>query len=30
VLDNQGKLRYKHLFSFLSNNASIETLLEAV
>ncbi len=30
VLDTQGKLRYKHLFSFLSNNASIETLLEAV
>lgn len=28
VLDQQGKLRYKHLFSFLSNNASIETLLE--
>lgn len=27
VLDQQGKLRYKHLFSFLSNNASIETLL---
>lgn len=30
VLDQQGKLRYKHLFSFLSNNATIETLLEAV
>jgi peroxiredoxin len=30
VLDAQGKLRYKHLFSFLSNNASIETLLAAV
>ncbi len=29
VLD-RGKLRYKHLFSFFSNNASIETLLEAV
>lgn len=28
VLDTQGKLRYKHLFSFISNNASIETLLE--
>lgn len=27
VLDQQGKLRYKHLFSFLSNNASVETLL---
>ena len=30
VLDRQGKLRYKHLFSFLSHNASIETLLEAI
>lgn len=30
ILDQQGKLRYKHLFSFLSNNASIETLLEAL
>ncbi len=30
VLDRQGKLCYKHLFSFLSNNASIETLTEAV
>lgn len=29
VLDQQGKLRYKHLFSFLSNNASIEKLLES-
>jgi peroxiredoxin len=28
VLDKQGKLRYKHLFSFLSNNAKVETLLE--
>lgn len=28
VLDQQGKLRYKHLFSFLSNNASVETLIE--
>jgi len=28
VLDKQGKLRYKHLFSFLSNNANVETLLE--
>lgn len=30
VLDIEGRLRYKHLFSFLSNNASIEALLEAV
>ncbi|MBV8882574.1 MAG: redoxin domain-containing protein [Chroococcidiopsidaceae cyanobacterium CP_BM_RX_35] len=30
VLDSEGKLRYKHLFSFLSNNASIETLLGAI
>ena len=30
VLDQQGKLRYKHLFSFISNNASVETLLKAV
>lgn len=30
VLDEQGKLRYKHLFSFLSNNASVEKLLEAI
>lgn len=28
VLDSQGLLRYKHLFSFLSNNAKVETLLE--
>lgn len=27
VLDKQGKLRYRHLFSFLSHNASVETLL---
>lgn len=27
LLDQQGKLRYKHLFSFLSNNASVEALL---
>lgn len=27
VLDKQGKLRYKHLFSFLDANASIERLL---
>lgn len=30
VLDKQGKLRYKHLFSFLSHNASVERLLEAI
>lgn len=30
VVDKQGKLRYKHVFSFLSNNASVETLLKAV
>jgi peroxiredoxin len=28
VLDQAGKLRFVHLFSFLSNNASPETLLE--
>jgi peroxiredoxin len=28
VTDVHGKLRYKHLFSFLDHNASIETLLE--
>ncbi|MGB3241035.1 MAG: redoxin domain-containing protein [Geitlerinemataceae cyanobacterium] len=28
VLDRSGKLRYKHLFSFLEPNASVETLLE--
>jgi peroxiredoxin len=27
VLDDQGQLRYKHLFSFLDHNASVETLL---
>lgn len=27
VLDLQGQLRYKHLFSFLDHNASVETLL---
>jgi peroxiredoxin len=27
VLDKQGRLRYKHLFSFLDHNASIERLL---
>jgi len=29
ALNSQGKLCYKHMFSFLSNNASIATLLEA-
>lgn len=28
VLDQQGRLRYKHLFSFLDHNASPEQLLE--
>ena len=28
VLDRDGKLRYKHLFSFLDPNASVEKLLE--
>lgn len=28
VLDKQGKLIYKHLFSFFSNNASAQTLLK--
>ncbi len=27
VLDRQGQLRYKHLFSFLDHNASVDTLL---
>ncbi|MGF1480297.1 MAG: peroxiredoxin family protein [Cyanophyceae cyanobacterium] len=27
VLDSQGKLQYRHLFSFLSNNAPVERLL---
>ena len=26
ILDKQGKMIYKHLFSFLDHNASIETL----
>ncbi|MCY7275108.1 MAG: alkyl hydroperoxide reductase, partial [Phormidesmis sp. CAN_BIN44] len=29
LLDRQGILRYKHLFSFLNHNASMETLLSA-
>ncbi|BAZ09348.1 putative thiol-specific antioxidant protein [Calothrix sp. NIES-4071] len=28
VLDKEGKLRYRHLFSFLDHNASVEKLLE--
>jgi hypothetical protein len=28
VLDKEGKLRYRHLFSFLDYNASVEKLLE--
>lgn len=28
VLDKEGKLRYKHLFSFLDHNAGVEKLLE--
>ena len=28
VLDQEGRLRYKHLFSFLDHNASVEKLLE--
>ncbi|MBD2578721.1 redoxin domain-containing protein [Oscillatoria sp. FACHB-1406] len=27
ILDRQGKLRYKHLFSFLAPNAPVETLI---
>ena len=30
LLDRQGKLRFKHLFSFLSSNAEVETLLNAI
>lgn len=30
VLDREGKLRFKHLFSFLSPNASVEKLLQAL
>ncbi|URD52097.1 peroxiredoxin [Chroococcidiopsis sp. CCNUC1] len=30
VLDNQGRLRYKHLFSFLDHNASVEQMLAAL
>jgi peroxiredoxin len=28
ILDKEGKLRYRHLFSFLDHNASVERLLE--
>lgn len=30
LLDWQGKVRFKHLFSFLSPNAEVETLLNAI
>lgn len=30
VLDPQGRLHYKHLFSFLDHNASVDTLLQAL
>ncbi|ASC70018.1 alkyl hydroperoxide reductase [Halomicronema hongdechloris C2206] len=30
VLDAQGRLRYRHLFSFLNHNASVDTLLEVI
>ncbi|BAY53460.1 redoxin [Leptolyngbya boryana NIES-2135] len=30
LIDRQGILRYKHLFSFLDHNASVETLLSAI
>lgn len=30
LLDKQGKLRFKHLFSFLSPNAEVETLQHAI
>src|SRR4028119_1242917 len=30
LLDRQGKVRFKHLFSFLSSNAEVETLLGAI
>ena len=30
VLDTQGNLRFKHMFSFLSHNASVEELLETI
>jgi peroxiredoxin len=30
VLDRYGRLRFRHLFSFLSNNARVATLLQEV
>lgn len=30
VLDDRGRLQYKHLFSFLDHNASVDRLLEVV
>lgn len=30
VLDENGRLRYKHLFSFLDHNASVDTLLKVL
>jgi peroxiredoxin len=30
VLDTQGRLRYKHLFSFFDHNASVDTLLQVL
>lgn len=30
LLDRQGKLRFKHLFSFLESNAKVETILEII
>ncbi|MDJ0554214.1 MAG: redoxin domain-containing protein [Microcoleaceae cyanobacterium MO_207.B10] len=30
LLDQEGKLCYKHLFSFLNHNASVETMLQIV
>jgi peroxiredoxin len=30
LLDRRGTLRFKHLFSFLSSNAEVETLLDAI
>jgi peroxiredoxin len=29
ILDKDGKMLYRHLFSFLDHNASVETLLES-
>lgn len=30
LLDRQGRLRYRHLFSFLDHNASVDRLLQAI